>query len=408
MAIRALDWLGRMVGYVGSSDLPDAWRTLNASGRRSLRGRVCSVDVEHPCLLVHCEVETINEQEEVFQQARFKDWTYTGPVLKPTKEMMTLEYMVDELYERLGERKDWSQADRDNFVALTMKFCQLSVYDLSGDMDNYRRILSQQLTETADEVLIKLEREVRMASARCGRETNGGKVLDYWMKVLTEPKTMKSMMVYKDYDLEELRRQLEAFPEPMFREWHEDRDHFVGRLLYLRIPRQVLWQLVSGIAFYETMTARKPADEPLAATAATADEPDKKPLVNTVLKRNHNGRPMDFARLQTVVANIFVKEMKYGYEWFALWRVLYDLRLLEVTTLTAFAAQMRQWYPHVHKACCADTMGDYYNRYLGTTPFTLWDEAEFVRRKTSKQSVSGFRRLYNDCATLMEGLRKMF
>jgi hypothetical protein len=53
-------------------------------------------------------------------------------------------------------------------------------------------------------------------------------------------------------------------------------------------------------------------------------------------------------------------------------------------------------------------MGDYFNPYLGTTAFAQWNEEEFKKSKTSKQSISGYRRLYNDCETIKEALKVLF
>jgi hypothetical protein len=129
---------------------------------------------------------------------------------------------------------------------------------------------------------------------------------------------------------------------------------------------------------------------------------------NRILKKKHNGKPIDFLALHKRIETSFVAEIKYGYEWLSLWRILYDLSLLEDTTLTACADQMNKWYPNAKKPCCADSMGDYFNPYLGTTAFAQWDEEEFKKRKTSKQSISGFRRLYNDCETIKEALKSLF
>ena len=131
-------------------------------------------------------------------------------------------------------------------------------------------------------------------------------------------------------------------------------------------------------------------------------------LENKILKKNHNGKPIDFQTLHKLIETSFVAEIKYGYEWFALWRILNDLRLLEDTTLTSFAEQMNKWYPNAKKSCNADNMGDYHNPYLGTTVFVQWDEDCFASKKTTKQSIGGYRRLYNDCETIKEALNSFF
>jgi len=135
---------------------------------------------------------------------------------------------------------------------------------------------------------------------------------------------------------------------------------------------------------------------------------ETKPLENTILKKNHNGKRIDFQALHKILRESFVDEIKFGYEWLAPWRMLYDLSLLEDTTLTAFAEQMNKWYPDAKKSCSADSMGDYSNPYLGSTAFVLWDENEFKKRKTSKQSVNGYRLLYNDCEAIKEALKSFF
>ena len=132
---------------------------------------------------------------------------------------------------------------------------------------------------------------------------------------------------------------------------------------------------------------------------------ETKPLENTILKKNHNGKRIDFQALHKILGETFVDEIKFGYEWLAPWRMLYDLSLLEDITLTAFAEQMNKWYPDAKKSCSADSMGDYSNPYLGSTSFVLWDENEFKKRKTSKQSVNGYRLLYNDCEAIKEALK---
>jgi len=148
--------------------------------------------------------------------------------------------------------------------------------------------------------------------------------------------------------------------------------------------------------------------EELEDESTNSERRDTLPLENRVLKKNHNGKRIDFQALHKMLRESFVDEIKFGYEWLAPWRMLYDLSLLEDTTLTAFAEQMNKWYPNAKKPCNADSMGDYFNPYLGSTAFVLWDENEFKKRKTSKQSINGYRLLYNDCEAIKEALKSFF
>lgn len=124
-----------------------------------------------------------------------------------------------------------------------------------------------------------------------------------------------------------------------------------------------------------------------------------------VFKKNHNGKRIDFKTLHEIIDVTFVAEIKYQYEWLSLWRILFDIKLLEDTTLTSFTEQMNKWYPNAKKPCNADSMGDYFNPYLGLTSFVLWNEKDFMNNKTAKQSISGYRKLYNHCQNLRDKLK---
>ena len=270
-AICAYDWQGRHVGYVASHDLKQAWQTLRGSGRKSLRGHVVEVNGEHKCLLFECHVETLGEVDDLYPTASYQEWRYTGPVLKATQELVTLDYMMDEISERLDEYEGWNEEDREDFATLTERFCQLSRYDLSGEMSDYRRRLCLRLMEIDGSGFHELTEELKMAFGRAGREAHGGEVLSYWMRLISEPKMIKPLLVFRhEYDADEIRMQLERFPESMFEEWIENKENFVAKLLYMHIPREVLWRFISGIAFYEAITMRQKSENvPAAENAKT-------------------------------------------------------------------------------------------------------------------------------------------
>lgn len=296
-AICAYDWQGRHVGFVARHDLEDAWQTLRGSGRRSLRGHVCEVIADHKCVVFECQVKTLGSVVDLYPQAPFLEWSYTGPVLKPMQEMATLDYMMDEISERLDERESWSNAELDDFVALCMRFCGLSKYDLSGEMSDYRRRLCLSLMETKDDKLLPLVSELKMAYGRAGRESQGGEVMDYWMRVLSDIKIVRSLLVHRqEYDLEQIHKQLVQFPEAMYEEWLENREHFVTKLLYMHIPREVLWRFISGIAFYDTMTARNKACEEQAQ-----DEIGETDNASPVFLSTAKGQKIDLIRIINVM-----------------------------------------------------------------------------------------------------------
>ena len=90
-AVCAYDWQGRHVGYVASHDLKETWQTLRGSGRKSLRGHVVEVNSVHKCVVFECHVETLGEVGELYPMASYQAWKYTGPMLKLTAEMASLD-----------------------------------------------------------------------------------------------------------------------------------------------------------------------------------------------------------------------------------------------------------------------------------------------------------------------------
>ncbi len=261
-AVRAYDWRGRHVGYVSVADQVEVRRALQGSGRHSLRGRVVEVNEEHKFVMFECSVETVGEVEDLYPNARYMDWIYTGPILMPTTEMLTLEYMTDEIDERLDEYASWGEEEKDDFLQLANSFCNLSRYDLSGEMCDYRRRLCLKLMNISDEAFMPLVEELKMAFGRTGRDLHGGVVLEYWMRVLSNPEMVEPLLEKsEDFDVEVIREQLKRFPWSMYKRWKKNRESFVTKLLYMHIPRRVLWSFVSGIAYCESMDALERAQK---------------------------------------------------------------------------------------------------------------------------------------------------
>lgn len=75
---------------------------LKQIGGQTLCGRVCEVSAAHKYVVFECGVETLGVAEDLYPQAPYLDWTYSGPMLKPTQVMVTLDYMMDEISERLA------------------------------------------------------------------------------------------------------------------------------------------------------------------------------------------------------------------------------------------------------------------------------------------------------------------
>lgn len=249
LAIRAYDTTGRHVGYVAQCDKPLAWSLLRLLGRKSLRGRAAEVNREHRCVTFECEAEPVTTILSIYPKEEFTAWAYSGPLIPTTDEMGRLEYMMDEIADRLEADEVRTAKERETFMALVERFCETSKFDISGDMSDYRRRLARQLQEHD---MAELSRRLKREDGHAGRESIGGEVLDYWIRVLTEPSVTRGMLESRRrYDRRAIVEELEGFPQGLYTTWCEAPELFVSRALYMHIPREVLWRLVSGIVFAE-------------------------------------------------------------------------------------------------------------------------------------------------------------
>ena len=257
VAVRAYDWIGRFVGYVSKNDLPTAWGALRCTEKLKLRGMIVATCIEHPCITFECSVDGYTgPATDLYPQKPFLDWKYSGPVLNMPDEFDNIAYMREEIKDRLDEREDWSDEDLEFFLELANRFVQLSKYDISGEMSDYRKELIRSLKAADCDEFAALIDELTMTESRTGRETMNGGVLEFWTNQMQSTETRKHLMVHQQkYNAKNVEKELEQFPESMYFEWQSNPERFVSKLFYMHIPRQVIWLFVSGIAFVEMVKA---------------------------------------------------------------------------------------------------------------------------------------------------------
>ena len=142
----------------------------------------------------------------------------------------------------------------------------------------------------------------------------------------------------------------------------------------------------------------------------TAERPSQ--LRNAIFKSSvidpdtHQQRELQLVRLYNWIGEHFVSRLSARYEWFALWRMLYDKKLIEGTRAmtSKFAKQMNDWYPDAPYPCIEGEVNRFRNGYLGQTPFSLWNENAYLSKLHGKQSYSAFRQLYDLCEDLKNTL----
>lgn len=124
---------------------------------------------------------------------------------------------------------------------------------------------------------------------------------------------------------------------------------------------------------------------------------------NQVFKQFYRRLPIDFLALRHQVERVVVKQMRHAYEWYAAYRILSDLGLLDDNMLTRFATQMNNWFPEAPIACSADRLGEYAVGHTARA-FTLWNSEKFRTEMRRGQSVVAFNILYLRCEELRAAL----
>jgi len=120
---------------------------------------------------------------------------------------------------------------------------------------------------------------------------------------------------------------------------------------------------------------------------------------NLIFKQFHKRRRIDFAAVRKAIERVVVMQLKHRYEWYAAYRILHDLELLDELQLSKFAQQMRVWFPDVALCCTSDSLGEYAVGHTSKA-FTLWNRDVFLQDMRKGQSLIGFTTLVHRCEEL--------
>ena len=134
------------------------------------------------------------------------------------------------------------------------------------------------------------------------------------------------------------------------------------------------------------------------ADASTRTLPPEQPQ-NLVFRQYHQRRAVDYNAVRLAVERVIIKQMRHAYEWYAAYRVLMDLGLIDDPMLTRFAQQMNAWFPDAPIRCSANRMGDYAVGHTAKAS-TLWNAELFRRDMRQGQSMGAFNTLLHRCEEL--------
>lgn len=171
----------------------------------------------------------------------------------------------------------------------------------------------------------------------------------------------------------------------------------VGKVTGLRkgIPRTTFADCVRSVDRRRTVLMKENT------RTSKSDMPKQPELM--VLKAFHQRRRIDYNLVRQRLEQVLVKQMRHRYEWYAAYRMMMDLHLLDELQLTKFAQQMNAWFPEAPIPCTADSLGDYAVGHTSKA-FSLWDSDTFRRECRKSQSLTGFTTLFHRCEELRAAL----
>ncbi len=281
----------KSIGFVSALEAEDVRAAIIASGDSSLRTRcvACDSKEENGKTGLYLEVKAlVDATDEEIEQARIKiyddrmyeDWRYTGPIYTIDKlvrfsdSTLMLEGVINRIIkiqkqlagkdagvngqaeEQAGEQdgevmamlqeeldKDLQEA-RERLVA----FLENQRSDYSREMTQARNRLLKKLGQIKDDELQKLRAvlltEMGFITSSKYRESAAKSFfIDTPIAIKGKP---NGAYDYEDL-IDEIERQLGAFPFNLYRVFKADPVDFLRQVFYKRVPRKMMIPLLSGI-----------------------------------------------------------------------------------------------------------------------------------------------------------------
>lgn len=281
----------KSIGFVSALEAEDVRAAIIASGDSSLRTRcvACDSKEENGKTGLYLEVKAlVDATDEEIEQARiriyddrmYEDWRYTGPIytidklvrfsdstlmlegvinriIKIQKQLAGKDAGVNGQAEKQAKEQDGEvmamlqeeldkdlQEARERLVA----FLENQRSDYSREMTQARNRLLKKLGQIKDDELQKLRAvlltEMGFITSSKYRESAAKSFfIDTPMAIKGKP---NGAYDYED-QIDEIERQLGAFPFNLYRVFKADPVDFLRQVFYKRVPRKMMIPLLSGI-----------------------------------------------------------------------------------------------------------------------------------------------------------------
>ena len=277
----------KSIGFVSALEAEDVRAAIIASGDSSLRTRcvACDSKEENGKTGLYLEVKAlVDATDEEIEQARIKiyddrmyeDWRYTGPIYTIDKlvrfsdSTLMLEGVINriiKIQKQLAgkDAEENGQAEEQNGEVMAMlqeeldKDLQEARERLVAFLENQRSDYSREMTQARNRLLKKLGqiKDDELQKLRAVLLTEMGFITSSKYResaaksfFIDTPIAIKGKpngaYDYED-QIDEIERQLGAFPFNLYRMFKADPVDFLRQVFYKRVPRKMMIPLLSGI-----------------------------------------------------------------------------------------------------------------------------------------------------------------
>ena len=383
----------KSIGFVSALEAEDVRAAIIASGDSSLRTRcvACDSKEENGKTGLYLEVKAlVDATDEEIEQARIKiyddrmyeDWRYTGPIytidklvrfsdstlmlegvinriIKIQKQLAGKDAGVNGQAEKQAKEQDGEvmamlqeeldkdlQEARERLVA----FLENQRSDYSREMTQARNRLLKKLGQIKDDELQKLRAvlltEMGFITSSKYRESAAKSFfIDTPMAIKGKP---NGAYDYED-QIDEIERQLGAFPFNLYRVFKADPVDFLRQVFYKRVPRKMMIPLLSGII----LMIKSGRVNDVKQWGKHGDVASLKAMKAVGAKPSNEVKKEKFMELvDLVIPKIAVYKkngcpellVKKQSDWFPVFRLLNGWGLFDMETPTAFCKHLAHLY----------------------------------------------------------------
>ena len=377
LAVKAYD-KQLFIGYVSALEGEDVRALIIARKGRNLRTRCLGCNSKEGAdeksglqLVVEArvdvsELEIEQARREIYDDGIYDDWHYSGPILSIDKLTrfsdctMMLEGVIDDII-LIQEQLSLETDSRAELEAELRENLEEARERLACFLEIQRSDYSREMTQTRNRILNKLylidDEEIHRMGEVLTTELGFITSSSYRERAaqsffIDAPVALKQKQTgtydYAD-QLDEIERQLKAFPFSLYQTFKADPVDFLRQVFYKRVPRKKMLQLLSGIVLMilngrvdDVKQWGKHGNEEALLAMKTVG---KKPAIG-----EHKKELMDLMKEAVLKIAVYQKRGYYGVflskqaYWYPIFRLMGDWELLPPNSPQSFCTFLEELF----------------------------------------------------------------